>query len=79
MGRLELFLVLFKTLTTFFGRGGFDTWLFSEDYAPRAGEASPAAVVAMETIECTFYFVPCPAKLLIQWEGEKVGTVSLPK
>lgn len=49
-----------------------------EERAPESRRKRPSTLVAMETIECKFHFLPCPAKLSIQKEGEKLGEVSLP-
>lgn len=49
-----------------------------EERAPQSRRKRPSTLVAMETIECKFHFLPCPAKLSIQKEGEKLGEVSLP-
>lgn len=48
-------------------------------WCPKSERSWSSTVVAMETIECKFHFLPCPAKLSIQQEGKKLGAVSFPK
>lgn len=45
---------------------------------PKSKRSWSSTVVAMETIDCKFYFLPCPAKLSSQQEGKKLGAFSFP-